>query len=407
MKTPQAAHQRCYNTRVNRHQSILVAMPTGSHSERMKLEGILQYAHEKSGARWNLELDLGGILRKLVRGAARPSYDGIIAYVGSDAERKSLLAINLPLVLIEDLTIPAKFPRRRNVVTLLCDHEAEGRTAAKYFLERQYRNFAYVGAEVDSDYNALRRKGFTDTVREAGFAVNSFSGATPLPDWIKSLPKPCALFAVHDLRARKVLAATEQAQVAVPSELAVLGVDDDAVLCTTSSPTLSSIPTFDRSLGYAAGRALNEIILGRAHGRVIRTRHTQVVTRHSTDTEAISDIFVAKALNWARRHLGDKLTAETLARHAGCSKHYLQNRTEQTLGTSLGAAVRRLRLSAAAELLTTTDQPVADIASRCGFPCVSHFAVLMRAAYGQTPLAYRKRRGADADSFTARPSQTR
>ena len=291
-------------------------MPTGSHSERMKLEGILQYAHEKSGARWNLELDLGGILRKLVRGAARTSYDGIIAYVGSDAERKSLLAINLPLVLIEDLTIPAKFPRRRNVVTLLCDHEAEGRTAANYFLERQYRNFAYVGAEVDSDYNALRRKGFADAVRVAGFAVSSFSGATPLPDWLKSLPKPCALFAVHDLRARKVLAATEQAQVAVPSELAVLGVDDDAVLCTTSSPTLSSIPTFDRSLGYAAGRALNEILLKRARGRVIRTRHTQVVTRHSTDTEAISDIFVAKALDWARCHLGEKLTAEALARIA-------------------------------------------------------------------------------------------
>ena len=76
---------------------------------------------------------------------------------------------------------------------------------------------------------------------------------------------------MHDLRARKVLAATEQAQVAVPSELAVLGVDDDAVLCTISSPTLSSIPTFDRSLGYAAGRALNEILLKRARGRVIHT----------------------------------------------------------------------------------------------------------------------------------------
>ena len=397
MKTPYDSPAKWYNTRMNRRQNILVAMPTGSHSERMKLEGILQYAHEKSGARWNLELDLGGILRKLVRGAAKTSYDGIIAYVGSDTERRSLLAINLPLVLIEDLTIPATFPRRRNVVTLLCDHEAEGRTAARYFLDRHYRNFAYVGAEVDSDYNARRRKGFTDAVREAGLAVSSFSGSTPLPDWLKSLPKPCALFAVHDLRARKVLAATEQAQVAVPSELAILGVDDDAVLCTTSSPTLSSIPTFDRSLGYAAGRALNEILLKRARGRIIRTRHTQVVTRHSTDTEAISDIFAAKALDWARGHLGEKLTAETLARRAGCSKHYLQNRAEQALGISLGTAIRRLRLSTAAELLTTTDLPVSEIASRCGFPCVSHFAVLLKEAYGLTPLAYRKRNGSLTD----------
>ena len=401
MKTPQAGPQRCYNTRVNRHQDILVAMPTGSHSERMKLEGILQYAHEKSGARWNLELDLSGILRKLVRGAARTSYDGIIAYVGSDAERRSLLAIDLPLVLIEDLTVPGRFPRRRNVVTLLCDHEAEGRTAARYFLERHYRNFAYVGAEVDSDYNALRRKGFTDAVREAGFPVCSFAGTTPLADWLRSLPRPCALFAVHDLRARRVLAAAEQAGIAVPSELAVLGVDNDSVLCTTSSPTLSSIPTFDTSLGYAAGRALNEILLKRAHGRVIRTRHTQVVTRHSTDTEAISDIFVSKALDWARVHLGEKLTAETLANRAGCSKHYLQNRAEQALGTSLGTAIRRLRLTTAAELLTTTDLPVSEISHRCGFACISHFAVLMKEAYDLTPLAYRKRNGSLSGHLSA------
>lgn len=387
----------CYTIRMNRHQSILVAMPTGSHSERMKLEGILQYAHEKSGARWDLELDLGGILGKLVRGTARARYDGIIAYVRSDAERRSLLALNHPLVLIEDLSVPAAFSRRRNVVTLLCDHEAEGRTAASYFLARRYRNFAYVGDEEDSEYNALRQKGFTDAVRAAGFTVRPFDGTTPLPDWLRTLPRPCALFAVHDLRARKVLAAADQAQVAVPRELAVLGVDDDAVLCTTSTPTLSSIPTFDASLGYAAGRALNEILLKRARGRVIRTRHTQVVTRHSTDDEAISDIFVSKALGWARNHLNEKLTADRLAAYVRCSKPYLQERTELALGVTLAAAIRRLRLTTATELLTTTDLPVSEISRRCGFACISHFAVLMKDVYGLTPLAYRKRNGSLPD----------
>ena len=188
-----------------------------------------------------------------------------------------------------------------------------------------------------------------------------------------------------------MLTAAEQAKIPVPAELAVLGVDDDEVLCTTSSPSLSSIPTFDRSLGYAAGRALNELLLGRAKGRIIRTRHTKVVTRHSTDTEVLSDIFVAKALDWARKHLNEKLTADNLAAHARCSKPYLQERTELVLGITLAAAIRRLRLTAAKELLTTTDLPISEISTRCGFPCVSHFAVLMKEACGLTPLAYRKR----------------
>ena len=194
-----------------------------------------------------------------------------------------------------------------------------------------------------------------------------------------------------------MLTAAEMANISVPSELAVLGVDNDEILCTTSSPTLSSIPTFDRSLGYAAGRALNELLLGRAKGRVIHTRHTKVVTRHSTDSEVISDVFVAKALGWARNHLGEKLTADRLAISAHCSKPYLQERTELVLGITLAAAIRRLRLTTAAELLTTTDLPVSEISQRCGFACISHFAVLLKESYGLTPLAYRKRNSPLAD----------
>lgn len=382
---------------MTKRQKILVAMPTGSYAERVKLEGILQYAHEKKGARWDLELDLSGILGRLLQTNASQPYDGIIAYVGDDAERKSLLAIRRPLVLIEDLAIPSTLPRRKDIVTLLCDHAAEGKTAADYFLSRNYRNFAYVGLREDSQYNTLRRKGFTDTLLAAGFGVNAYDGSLPLPDWLKGLPRPCALLAVHDLRAREVLTAAEMANISVPSELAVLGVDNDEILCTTSSPTLSSIPTFDRSLGYAAGRALNELLLGRAKGRVIHTRHTKVVTRHSTDSEVISDVFVAKALGWARNHLGEKLTADRLAISAHCSKPYLQERTELVLGITLAAAIRRLRLTTAAELLTTTDLPVSEISQRCGFACISHFAVLLKEAYGLTPLAYRKRNGPLAD----------
>ena len=392
MKSQQADRRLWYNGGMNRHLNILVAMPTASHSERMKLEGILQYAHGRKGRRWNLELDLGGIAGRLTRRNATRGFDGLIAYVRSDAERKSLLATAIPTVLIEDLLAPTSFPRRRDVVTLLCDHVAEGRTAADYFIRRLHRQFAFVGTRVNTEYSALRLKGYAEALAAAGFDAPLVPPAHGgLAQWLRRLPKPCALFAVHDLRARQVLAAAEEAGIAVPEELAVLGVDNDDVLCTTTSPTLSSIPTFDRPLGFAAGRALNELILERAPGRVIRTRHAQVVTRRSTDVSAVADIFVARALDWAGAHLDEKLTASELARHAGCSKLYLQTRAERVLGLTLAAAIRRLRLESAAGLLAGSDLPVSDIAACCGFACVSHFAALMRNTHGLTPLAFRRR----------------
>ena len=376
---------------MNRRLNILISMPTNEYSERMKLEGILQYAYEKKGVRWNLELDLSGIMAQLSEGKRLSGYDGIIAYVDSAEKRKALLSIRLPMVLIEDLEIPRSFSRRRDVVTFFCDHEAEGRTAANYFLERRYRHFAYVGDLEASSYSAQRQAGFSAAVRAAGHPVHVAPRGVRLEQWLKTLPLPCALFSAHDLRARQVLAAAEDADIAVPSDLAVLGIDDDPTFCKTSSPMLSSIPTFDRSLGYAISRALNEILLGRARGRVIRTRHTQVVTRHSTDADRMSDRHVSKAIEWAKGHLGEKLTADVLARHAGCSKHYLQDRIGHELGISLGTKIRHLRLAAATQLLANTDLPIGEIASRCGFACTSYLAVLMNKVHGVTPLNYRKR----------------
>ena len=213
---------------------------------------------------------------------------------------------------------------------------------------------------------------------------------------VADLPRPCAVFAAHDIAARGVLAAARNAGLMVPGDIAVLGIDNDEVMCTTASPALSSIPTGDRSLGFAAGRVLNELILRRARGgRVIRVVHRRVISRLSTDTDAIADPLVALTLRYARTHLFSRLDAATLARRVNYSKLMLQMRVERALGHSLGEEIRRLRLSAAAELLAETDKPIAEVAEACGFTSVSHLALRVREAFGLTPLAYR-RQNADA-----------
>lgn len=367
-------------------------MPTINRPERLKLDGILAYAHEKTGDRWQIDLDFSALT-----GAPAPisprRADGVVAYIDSDARRREVVASGMPSVLIEDALVPRRTPRSRNVVTLLCDHEAEGRAAADYFIERHFRNFAWLGPEAETDWSRARRRGFAARLGEAGFVCGDVSGrpGEDLPARIAALPRPCALFASHDFRARQALEAAAAAGVAVPHDLAILGVDDDAAICTTVSPAISSLPTNDFRLGYAAGHLLNELLRGDARGgRTIRFASHRIATRLSTDADALSDRFVADALRHARGHLAGKLDAATLARRIGYSKHMLQIRAERALGHPLGEEIRRMRLEAAKELVAETDAPIAEIAESCGFTSVSHMALRFRERLGMTPLAWRR-----------------
>jgi len=377
-----------------RHLKILVTMPTINRPERLKLDGILAYAHEKTGDRWQIDLDFSALT-----GAPAPisprRADGVIAYIDSDARRREVVAAGIPSVLIEDALVPRRVPRARHVVTLLCDHEAEGRAAADYFIERHFRNFAWLGPEEETDWSRARRGGFAARIAEAGFGCGDISDGPDdaLPDRLASLPRPCALFASHDFRARQALEAAAAAGVSVPHDLAILGVDDDAAICTTVSPALSSLPTNDIRLGYAAGRLLNELLRGGAKGgRTIRFASHRIATRLSTDADALSDRFVADALRHARGHLAGRLDAATLARRIGYSRHMLQIRAERALGHPLGEEIRRMRLEAAKELVAETDASIAEIADSCGFTSVSHMALRFRERLGMTPLEWRRQR---------------
>ena len=369
---------------------ILVTLPTINRPERLKLDGILAFAHGRHAPAWRVELDFGALSGHPARLAAN-ACDGIIAYVEDEARRDELLAANVPLVLIEDTLRPARFPTSRRVVTLLCDHEAEGRAAADYFLARHFRHFAWFGPDRATDWSDARRDGFAARLRESGFACAQIGlRRRALADELLALPKPCALFCVHDFRAREALAAAVDADVAVPDELAILGMDDDAAICTTAAPALSSLSTDDFRLGYSAGRILNDILRHASGGRVIRFACHRVTSRLSTDVDALADPFVAAALRHARNHLNGKLDAATLARKVDYSKHMLQIRAERALGHTLGEEIRRLRLAAAHDLIAETETPIADIADKCGFTSVSHLALRFKEAYGSKPLALRK-----------------
>jgi len=386
-----------------RTKRILVSLPTNSHTQRRKLEGLLKYAHERHGDSWHLQLDLGGFVRQKLKNFAKWECDGIVAYIDDPAIRKSFLSARLPTVLIEPFLSPdSAVLTHPDVVTFVNDHSREGTTAADYFLSLHFKSFAFVGTPEKTPWSKLREEGFVSRLKENGHSCRiypdlpksereDFAREMPrLVKWLGTLPKPTALFAAHDLRARQVLTAADAAGIDVPGHIAVLGVDDDELICETASPALSSIPTRDSSLGYACGRALAELFRGHPGSRTIRTAHTHVVRRASTDINAIEDPFVARALSWARNHLSEGASVDAIAKGIGYSKRMLQTRARKALGSSLGDEVRRIMLNTAAELLANTDKSVSEIATECGFTGVSHLSLRFKKSYRQTPLAFRK-----------------
>lgn len=382
---------------------VFVSIPTEEHAERLKLEGVLAYAHDKKGSRWNIQLDPGGLIEHIAKHPRHFGIDGIIAYVENNQMRQTLAKSSCPCVLIEDLLLPAAPASGRHLVTLVCDHFEEGRRAAAYFLARHFKNFAWVGPTVRNQWASQRLSGFKSVLRENGIACHcypaprgdaAYNFALELPSlsgWIQSLPRPCALFACRDSRARQVIIAADEMGIPIPEGLAILGVDNDEIICTTTNPSLSSVCTSDHTIGYAAGRALNKLISENAPGCVIRSNHTHIITRLSTDTEAVSDPLVAKALQYAREHLAEDLDAEKLAQKIHYPRHALQTRAERSLGITLGREIRRIRLAAATTMLVSSNVGVEEIARRCGFSGTSHLSLRMKEAYNTTPLAYRKR----------------
>ena len=149
--------------------SIFVSIPTVERAERLKFEGVLAYAHEKPGPEWQIQADPGGLLTDIVKDPRRFHIDGIIAYVTDDKTRSVLSRSKCPTVLIEDLNEPNRPVCRTHVLTLICDHLAEGHAAASHFLSRHFSNFAYVGPTRPATWADIRQRGFSESLSASGF----------------------------------------------------------------------------------------------------------------------------------------------------------------------------------------------------------------------------------------------
>ncbi len=372
-------------------------------ADRGIIRGVLEYAHLRGNWSFYRYSPLfrsppfsKGHSDSIIDRLKKLDADGIIGYLPAES--------NFPQAVIN-----AKFPTivipiikpMDGLINILQD-ESVGTVGAEHFLERGFVHYAFCGAR---DYwSEVRRDSFVRIISQAGFSVDVYAGTSEsnshdtelerLGQWLKRLHKPVAVMASNDERSAELVEACQAKGLAIPDQVAILGVDNDEMICQLSSPPLSSIQLNSEKVGYAAAEAMDRLIAGRLlHLDKISFRAAGVVTRQSTDILAIEDTEVVTAVRFirsnARRdiHVSDVLTNSTLSLRA------LQQRFRNTLGRGINQEIRRTRIQQFAETLLRTNHTVQKIAYDLAFEDINHISRLFRREMGMTPLEFRARFG--------------
>jgi LacI family transcriptional regulator len=289
------------------------------------------------------------------------------------------------------------------VVNIIGDTEADGRMAAEHFLERGFKNYAYCGFSDNLWWSKARGEGFAKTIEKAGFKVHFYKQPQTnskltwakeqsiLANWLKSLPKPIGLMACIDERSAHVVEACKMVGLNIPEEVAVIGVDNDDLICDLSTPQLSSIALNDEMTGYNAAEVLDKLMAGeKITNQIITLSPTHAVTRRSTDTLAIDDHYVAKAIRFIRDHATEQIQVDDVVNSVAFTRRTLQRRFHSVLGRTISSEIMHARVDLACKMLVETNQPISQIALNLGQADVNHISRWFKKLKGMTPLAYRK-----------------
>ncbi len=382
--------------------AVLIPLTLKGHLD--VFAGILQYV--RLHGPWRLYRMEGRPGEQRLLDLKRWGCSGIITGSCSLAEATLIASARVPVAVFEpspEMRTPSH--PLANRPSLIFDSYATGQLAAHYFQERHYKHFAFVGDPQNLYWSKERCQGFRDTVEASGATCIIYPQLnmderrdwaveqTRMQTWLKALPKPVALFAAMDGRARKVLDACMAANVTVPNDVAVLGVDDDPFICEATFPTLSSIRTNGKQTGYQLAAHMDQLIRGkRLRTKVYHVQPTRVVTRRSTDATAIANRQIAKALEVIWREAGHRsINVPDVVRLIGSSRRFAEIHFKAAVGRTIMDEIMRVKLERVCALLTETNLPIGEIAHQCGFSRESHLAFLFRKRFDQTMSSYRKR----------------
>jgi LacI family transcriptional regulator len=381
---------------VRRRARVALLIESSRSFGRGVLDGIAECLRRR---RWLVYYQEGGLGDLLPTWFDAWQGDGIIARIEDRRMARALVQKRIPLVDIRGVCpVPG-------VPVVKTDNTEIARLAAAHLRDCGLRHFAYCGYE-GAEYSQKRGEAFARFIREAGLRCDVFTAQAPrlagvrsqeqfgwaheehLVAWLRRLPKPIGVMACNDARGHQLLNAADQLGIAVPDELAVIGVDNHETICELTMPPLSSVEQNTHAIAREAVALLERLMRGApAPPEPILIKPCKVVRRRSTDLIAVPDRNLRKAMACIRNQSARGVVQ--IAKVAGLSRRDLERRFAAVFGHSPGQEVLAVQLQAVKRMLTDTDWPLYQVAEKAGFRHAEYLNVAFKRQTGMTPRTYR------------------
>ncbi|HBZ26077.1 MAG TPA: transcriptional regulator [Rikenellaceae bacterium] len=376
---------------------ILILTDFTSTYSRSLLRGIVKYSQEVeelSFYRMPLFYRSAYGDKYVISWAKKWKADAIIGQL-QDLNISLYSKLNIPII------IQNYYDRANNVINLTGDYIGTGYLAADFFMKRGFKNFAYYGI-VETIWSRERYQGYKERVEENSLSFYEYLenersrerrafNLDNLAKWLKSLPKPIAIFACDDQYALYISETCKIHDISIPNEISLMGVDNDNLFCNISNPPLSSILLDVEYGGYLVAKTICQLIKGEiTQPEDIFVRAIQIVKRESTEKFTIRDRYILNVVEHIEHNFKNTISVDSLLKIVPLSRRVLEKRFRQNTGSSIYNYILSLRVENICHLLINTDRSIEYIATESGFKSNQNMSKLFFQFKEMTPSEYRK-----------------
>ncbi len=274
--------------------------------------------------------------------------------------------------------------------------------ASDHFIEKGFKHLAFCGFD-QYDWSEERKNYFKKFNLKAGLKTHNYVSAEnkrrqdweneqqQMCTWIKDLPKPVGIFACNDDRGQHVLEVCKLINLKVPEEVAVLGVDNDPMICELEDPPLTSIALNVESAGFEAAKLLDRLIMKKKiAGKQIMVRPSHIVQRQSSDILAVDDSEVASAIKYIKNNARNKILVKDIVGTTRISRRTLEKRFQRTVHRSIYNEIQLVRVELISKMLIETNLPISQITALFNFTDVEHISRFFKKQKGIGLREFRK-----------------
>ena len=380
--------------------TFYVLLETSRHFTRTLLRGVIRWSNLYGPA--TIIAAPGHVEQRLPR-LHNPSRVGIISRLSTPGVIEARRDFGVPIVTIEPALEELRLVQKElEISEILSDSPQIAKMGAEHLMARGFRYFAFCGLPLRI-WSDIREREFFREITSQGFACSLYPHPDPsrllspdeeypyLATWLASLPKPVAVMACNDDRGVQLIEICNAEGYLIPEQIAVLGVDNDELICELTQPALSSI-TFDlEKAGFQAAHILWNLVVGNMEGyHCIPLPPQRIVARLSSDVMAQNDSLINQAIRFIRRNYQSPIGTDDIARKLDVSRRTLERRFSQELNQTIREQIQRFRLEQAKELLVYTEDSVEYIAELTGFGNLKQIHRSFKKFEGVTPAEFRK-----------------